>query len=77
MTSETRELLTYRRRLAELRDREGKFAVISGDDIVGCYDTYADAIEVAYEKCPLEAFLVKRIEAVERVFTFTRGIVLA
>lgn len=77
MTAESRELITYRRRLPELRDQEGKFVVISGDDVVGCYDTYADAIGIAYERCPLDGFLVKRIEIVERVFTFTRGIVAA
>ena len=56
---------------------EGKFAVISGDDIVGCYDSYADAISVAYEKCPLDAFLVKRVEFIERVFNVTRAVIVA
>ncbi len=74
MAEESRELRTYRRKLPELHAHEGKYAVISGEDIVGLYDTYADAIQTAYDRCPIDRFIVKRVEAVERVFTFSRGL---
>jgi hypothetical protein len=53
---------------------EGKFVLIKGDDVVGVWETYADALKEGYQKFQLEPFMVKRIEAVERVQRFTRGL---
>jgi hypothetical protein len=40
---------------------EGKFVVVSGDQVVGAYTSYEDALKVGYEKFGLKPFLVKKI----------------
>ena len=62
-----KELETYRTRLPELAASEGKFVLIQGDQISGIFDTYADAIKEGYGKFGLNPFLVKQIQAIERV----------
>lgn len=62
-----KELETYKAKLAELAGSEGKFALVQGQEIVGIFDTYADAIKEGYAKFGLTPFLVKQIQAVERV----------
>ena len=62
-----KELETYKARLAELATNEGKFVLISGDKVTGIFDTYADAIKEGYAKFGLAPFLVKQIQAIERV----------
>jgi len=62
-----RELETYKSKLGELTASEGKFALIHGDQVDGVFDTYADAIKEGYAKFGLEPFLVKQIQAVERI----------
>jgi hypothetical protein len=69
-----KELQTYSDRLPDLLCDEGKFVLIKGDDVVGVWETYADALKEGYQKFQLEPFMVKRIEAVERVQRFTRGL---
>lgn len=62
-----KELATYKTKLPELKENnEGKFVLIHGEDIVGVYDSYEDAMKIGYERFKLEAFLVKKIEAVEQ-----------
>ncbi len=68
-----KELETFEKLKAQLlSDQEGKFAVISGENLLGVYSTYDDALKVGYEKCRLTPFLVKRIVAVEPVNFFSR-----
>ncbi len=67
-----REQETYRRKLAELKTDEGKFALIHGDDVVGVYGTYEDAIAEGYRQFHLDPFLVKQIQTVEQVQFITR-----
>lgn len=62
-----RELETYKTKLAELSANEGKFVLIQSDQVVGLFDTYADAIKEGYEKFGLNPFLVKQIRAIEQV----------
>jgi hypothetical protein len=62
-----KELEAYKSKLPELTASEGKFVLIHGDQVVGIFDTYADAIKEGYEKFGLEPFLVKQIQAIERV----------
>lgn len=62
-----KELETYKSNLAALAGSEAKFVLIQGEQIKGIFDTYADAIKEGYEKCGLEPFLVKQIQAIERV----------
>lgn len=67
-----KELDTFNKLLPTLSDREGKYALIIGTDLVGTYDSYADALSSGYEKAGLDPFLVKRISATESVSYFTR-----
>jgi hypothetical protein len=70
------ELKTYEAHKHELLADEGKFVVIHGNQILGSYATYEDALKVGYEKCKLEPFLVKKIQAVEPVNFVSRDISL-
>ena len=69
-----KEMETYNTRREELLQHEGKFVVIHGDEVVGIYDTYEDALKIGYEKVGLTPFLVKRIEAVDTVIFSARQI---
>ena len=69
-----REMQAYERELKALLTQEGKFVVISGDQVLGVYSTYEDAIKVGYEKCGMAPFLVKKIQAVEQVQYFSRDL---
>lgn len=66
------ELAAYRAKLPELMDREGKFVIVRGPDIVDVYTSYEDALKAGYEKFRLEPFMVKQIQAVEPVQFITR-----
>lgn len=68
------ELTTYEANLQSLLADEGKYVLIMGEEVLGIYETYADAIQSGYEKCKLESFLVKQIEATEQVQFITRPI---
>lgn len=70
-----KELETFNRELPNLLAEEGKYAVIAGDQIMGVYVSYEDALKVGYEKCELKPFLVKKIQAIEQVQFFTRDLV--
>lgn len=73
MSLET-ESKTYERELPTLLDRAGKFVVIHGDKIIGVFAAYEDALEAGYQKVGVdEAFLVKKIEASEKLHFLSRG----
>lgn len=63
---------TYRRELPRLLSDQGKFVLIFEDQVVGVYGTYEDALIAGYEKFEIKPFLVKQIQAVERVHQFSR-----
>ena len=71
-----KELETFKRELPNLlaQEQEGKFVVICCDQVTGTYVSYADALQVGYEKCGLKPFLVKKIQAVEQVQYFSRDL---
>jgi hypothetical protein len=69
-----KEQATYDRELSALLSQEGKYVLIHGDAVVGVYDTYNDALKIGYEQFGLQPFLVKRIQAVEQVHSFSRDI---
>lgn len=69
-----KEQATYVRELQNLLGSEGKYVLIHGDRVIGVYDTYNDALQIGYDRCGLNPFLVKRIQAVEQVHSFTRDI---
>jgi len=69
------ELKTYdQNRSRLLVESEGRFVVISGEQILGTWDTYEDALQAGYNQCGLNPFLVKRIERVEEALIFTRDL---
>jgi hypothetical protein len=69
------ELETYRNRLPDLLDREGKFVLIHGSAIVGVFDTREEALYAGYEHCGFAIpFLIKQIVANERPQFFNRNV---
>jgi hypothetical protein len=72
------ELQVYRAHRARLLGagdvHAGKYAVVRGDDVSGPWDTYEDALRFGYGRHGLVPFLVKKIERVDRVESFTRPI---
>jgi hypothetical protein len=69
-----KELETYSRKLSELKDHEGSFALVHGD-VVDVFAGYEDAIKEGYGRFGLEPFLVKQIQSVEQVQLVTRLLV--
>ena len=67
-----KELATYKAKLSELAADEGKFVLIHGDEVAGTFTSYEDAIKIGYEKYQLRPFLVKQIQAIERVQLISR-----
>jgi hypothetical protein len=61
------ELATYFRKLPELYEQHGKFALIRGEEMVGVFGAYEDALSAGYQQFGLEPFLVQRVEAMEQV----------
>lgn len=68
------EQKTYARALPNLLTEQGKFALVVGDEVVGAYGTYEDALTVGYERFGLKPFMIRQIEAVQHVQQFTRRI---
>ena len=68
------EIETYSRELPRLLAQEGRFVLVHGQQVAGIYDTFQDALAAGYETFGLEPFMVKQIEAVEQVQTFTRDL---
>lgn len=69
-----REIAVFRALLPSLlADHEGKWAVVS-DDELSTADTYEAALKLGYERYGPVSFLVKQILAVEPVLHFTSGL---
>jgi hypothetical protein len=60
---------------ALLEKEEGRYVLIHNDQIVGAWDTKAEALEEGYRRFNLEAFLVHRIVAHEKPIFVPRGLV--
>jgi hypothetical protein len=68
-----REFEVYQTKLPELlATQAGKYVVIKGKDIVGVRDTYAEALDWAYDKFGLQHFFVKEIAQPTEVAHFSR-----
>ncbi|HEY3744054.1 MAG TPA: hypothetical protein VGL53_29620 [Bryobacteraceae bacterium] len=67
-----RELEVFRRKLPEWTSEEGKFALIEGDNVVGIYGAYEDALRDGYQRFQLSPFLVKQIHCLEQVQFISR-----
>lgn len=70
-----RELATYKAQLPAMKDHEGKFVLIHGEEIADYFSTYEDAIKGGYQRYKLEPFLVKRVMTTEPILFITRNIV--
>ncbi len=66
------ELATYKARLPEMKEHEGKFVLIHTADVVDYFGTYEDAVKEGYARFKLEPFLVKQIHSVEQVQFISR-----
>lgn len=69
-----RELATYREKLPELVQHEGKYVLIHGDSVADIFATYQDALRQGYRQFGLEPFLVKQILSTERIHFITRTV---
>ncbi len=70
-----RELQTYQHLLAHLIKDEGRFAVIFGEQLIGVFSSYEDALQIGYEKCGITSpFLVKKISAEPAMMYFSRDV---
>lgn len=67
-----KELHTYAEKLPVLLAEEGRFVLICGDDVIGTFAAYEDALAAGYEKAGIAPFLVKRITALEQAHFFSR-----
>jgi hypothetical protein len=67
------ELQTYREQLPSLLANEGKFVLVHNGDVVGTFDTYADALSEGYRMFKLNPFLVKQIQSVEYAHFIARA----
>ena len=76
MAALEREIATYNAKLPELLGSAGKFVLIKGDDVLGIFEAYADALQAGYGRHAEGGFLVKRITPDETVASFTRDLSL-
>ncbi|NVD70087.1 hypothetical protein HUX88_05890 [Duganella sp. BJB1802] len=74
MTTLQMELQVFARNLETLLADEGKYVVISGDAILGVYDSFEDATKAGYGRCGLTPFLVKQILPIDEVVFINRDI---
>lgn len=69
-----KELETYKSKLPEMREHEGKFVLIHGTEVVDYFATYEDALKAGYQRFNLEPFMVRQINAMEQILHVTRHI---
>jgi hypothetical protein len=71
------EIRLYRERLAELLgpdgENEGRYVLIRGSEVRGPFSDRGEALAEGYTLYGTGAFLVKKIERVERLLHFPRG----
>jgi hypothetical protein len=62
------EVATYRHALPRLLDEgeAGRFVVIQGDQVLGTWDTYRDALQYGYERFGDQPFMAQRIDPRDR-----------
>jgi hypothetical protein len=69
-----KELETYKAKLPDLKQHEGKFVLIHDTTVVDTFSSYDDALKEGYKQFGLTPFLVKQIHAIEPTYYFTRPI---
>jgi hypothetical protein len=70
-----RERAIYEVRKSDLlKNGEGQFVVIRGEEIAGVWPTYEEALAAGYQRFGLTPFLVKQVLITDPVYTFTRDV---
>lgn len=69
-----KELQVFAQNLGALLADEGKYAVISGETILGTYDSFEEAIKAGYGAFALTPFLVKQVLPVDEVVYINRDV---
>jgi hypothetical protein len=70
-----REIATYRTKLREpAATSEGKFVVISGEEVAALADSLEEALRIGYTRFEPGSFLVKEVYYPEPVLYFTRDL---
>jgi hypothetical protein len=69
-----KDIQTFERILPSIINQEGKYALIFDAQLIGVFDTYADALSAGYSRAELNPFLVKKIAGVENVANLSRDI---
>ena len=71
-----RELETYRRELPNwlAQGMEGRFVLIHGDQVIGIWDQWDEALRQGYERFLHEPFLTKEIVQSEKPLYFSRNV---
>jgi len=67
-----KELETYKSKLPELQQEEGKFVLIFDSQVIDTFTSYEDAIKEGYKQFGLKPFLVKQIHAIEEIQFISR-----
>jgi len=67
-----KELETYKSKLPELQQDEGKFVLISDSAVIDTFTSYEDAIKEGYKRFGLKPFLVKQIHTIEEIQFISR-----
>jgi hypothetical protein len=68
-----KELETYKAKLQELKQNEGKFVLIQGDKLFGVFTSYEDAMKDGYRQFgPNTPFLVKQVQSMEQAHFISR-----
>ncbi len=70
------EIETYESKKEELlADKEGKYVLIKGKDIINTFEDEKDAIKIGIDKFGNTPFLVKKIEKIEQTQNFTSNLI--
>jgi hypothetical protein len=62
------EVSTYEAHLPAWVDREGQFVLIKGQDVLGFYPRYEEALDAGYDQLGSGPFLVKQILVHEPIY---------
>ena len=68
------ELALFRKNINDWTEYEGQYVLIKGDEVIGFYSSYDDAITDGYTKFKLEPFLVKGVRLLEQLHLVSRYI---
>ncbi len=77
MATLDRELATFRRELPGLLANlanVGRYVLVHGDNVLGLFSSFDDALAAGYERVGIEPFLVKEITEHEQPRYFSRSL---